>query len=68
MAKEQRATDKMNLALSGIEAAATISKHVLEDLPDDTKKRILIALDQIETSTKEARDALHTIRKAAETI
>lgn len=68
MAKEQRATDKLNVAIGGIEAAATVLKTIIADLPEDAQRGIKVALEQIEESATEARAALRVIKKAAETI
>lgn len=68
MAKEQRATDKLNLAISGIEASATVLKTIINGLPEDAQRGIKIALEQIEESCTAARAALRIIKKAAETI
>lgn len=69
MAKTQRATDKLNLAISTISAAASVLNSTLEQMPDSEAKRaLLIVEEQIDRGVSDAWAALRAIKSAAETI
>lgn len=69
MAKTQRATDRINVAISQVSAAGTLVKSIAGELPNSDSKRQLLALaEQISGGSDEAMKALREIRKAAESI
>lgn len=57
MAKEKRATEKLNVALSGISAALTVAKTLLDEGHPAIK-----VLDEGKEYCEKARDALLTIQ------
>jgi len=69
MAKAQRATDKLNVSLSGISAASSIINSLVSELPDsETKRQITTAAKQIGRGIDEAFAQLRAIKNAAESI
>lgn len=69
MAKVVRATDQLNLALSRVSAATSITANIADDLPDgELKRQVLVGCEQMSIGIKEAFEHLGTIRKAAESI
>lgn len=62
MAKQRRATDDLNVALSGISSALSIMKSV------DTVEQMQKLAAMAEEHVAKALDALGKIRKAAEQI
>lgn len=69
MAKVQRVTDKLNIAISTISAAASVLNSTLEQMPDSEAKRaLLIVEEQIDKGMSDAWAALRAIKTAAESI
>lgn len=70
MAKTQRATDKLNVAISSISSAASVMGDFVEGLAldSDAKGKLKLLTEQIDTGVSQAYAALRTIRAAAESI
>lgn len=67
MAKIERQTDKLNVALGCVEAAHSIMRTLVTNgVP--TKDQLLAAIVEAESHAKDARGCLRPIRHAAESI
>ncbi len=69
MAKARRETDRLNVAISGVTAAASIIKTCAAELPDsDAKRQIIAATKQVDWSADIALDCMRIIKNAADNI
>ncbi|MCX7177960.1 MAG: hypothetical protein NTX56_04050 [Proteobacteria bacterium] len=69
MAKAKRETDRLNVALSGVDAAAKLIERIAGDLPEcAAKHQIITAAGQVSFDVDVGLDAMRIIKNAVENI